>query len=158
MKNTIIKVLEKNEFKFRTLLDDERNTIYNLNIDLRNSQVQTFINVHHDYEYVLITTSCPITVPIIHRIAISEFITRVNRYIYIGSFQLNMEDGRIHYVASYIFNEIESESEDIFTQNLYITFRMMDRYLPGIISVIYSNTSPVEALNNIENTVSPTQN
>lgn len=156
MKNTIIKVLEKNEFKFQTLLDDESHTIYNLNIGLLNGQAHTFIEVH--YDYVLITTSCPITVPFIHLVAISEFIARVNRNIYIGSFQLNMENGRINFIASYIFNQIDSESEDIFTRNLYITFRMMDRYLPGIISVIYANTSSAEALNNIENTVSPTLN
>jgi len=158
MKNTIIKVLEENELKFQTIIDDKNRVVHNFNFGLVNGKVDTFIEINHDYKYIIIYTVCPITVPKHQRISLSEFITRINERLYIGNFELNMENGSIRYKASYMFNEVNLESEDVFLQNLLASFRMMDRYLPGFMSLIYTEVSPVDAKNKIENILNPILN
>ena len=158
MKNIILKVLENNKFNYQTVLEEKNRVVHSFSIGLENGKTETFIEIQNDSQYVIILTICPITVPKHQLFRISEFITRINRGVYIGNFEINIEDGNIRYKTSYIFNNVHVGSEDIFIQNLYASLRMMNRYLPGFMSVIYANISPIEAIKKIENILDPTLN
>jgi len=158
MKNTIKNALEGNQLRYQTLGENQNQTVYKLGIGLENGRADTFIDIRSDAKQVLIFTVFPSNVPANQRIRISEFITRANKGLILGNFELDMEDGELRYKSAYVFDDTFPNSEKVFITNLYTTFNMMDRYLPGIMSVIYANVLPSNAISQIENVANPAMN
>jgi len=92
---------------------------------------------------------CPIRAPEDKRPAVAEFLTRANYGLLIGNFEMDFEDGEIRYKTS-IDVEGDRLSPALLRQLTYANVVTMDRYLPGIMSVIYGNVTPVEAIAQIE--------
>ena len=158
MQNTIKNTLEKNKLRFQTLINDSSRTVYKLGIGLENGKADTIIDIHTDSEKVLIYTTCPTIVPMNQRPRVAEFITRANQGLFIGNFELDFEDGELRYKSNYIYDDTFPNSESVFEKNLFATFHMMDKYLPGIMSVIYANILPSQAIIQIEKSANPTMN
>lgn len=93
---------------------------------------------------------CPVNAPENKRQAIAEFITRANSGMMIGNFELDFNDGEISYKTS-IDVEGDRLSFALIQRVVYANVTMMDEYLPGMMSVIYGNVSPEEAIAQIEN-------
>jgi hypothetical protein len=92
---------------------------------------------------------CPITAPESQRQAIAEFIARANYDMIIGNFELDFRDGEIRYKTS-IDVEGDRLSFACINNLVYANVNMMDKYLPGIISVINGDVLPISAINQIE--------
>ncbi|AFZ22685.1 hypothetical protein Cylst_0323 [Cylindrospermum stagnale PCC 7417] len=92
---------------------------------------------------------CPIIAPESWRLAVSEFIARANYGLTIGNFEIDFRDGEIRYKTSI---NLESDRlsficiKDLVDTNL----QMMDKYLPGIMSVIAGDVLPEFAIEQIE--------
>jgi hypothetical protein len=67
----------------------------------------------------------------------------------IGNFEMDFEDGEIRYKTS-IDVEGDSLSSALIKRLVYANVMMMDAYLPGIMSVIYGDVSPEDAITQIE--------
>jgi hypothetical protein len=87
----------------------------------------------------------PITAPPEKRMTVAEYITRANYGMVIGNFEMDFEDGEIRYKTS-----IDVEGSDITTeliqQCVYANVVISDRYLPGLMRVIYGGIDPEVAL------------
>jgi hypothetical protein len=92
---------------------------------------------------------CPVNAPENKRQAIAEFITRANSGMIVGNFELDFNDGEISYKTS-IDVEGDRLSFALIQRVVYANVTMMDEYLPGILSVIYGNVSPEEAIAQVE--------
>ncbi|MEH2058464.1 MAG: YbjN domain-containing protein [Nostoc sp.] len=92
---------------------------------------------------------CPVNAPENKRLAIAELLTRANYGMMIGNFELDFTDGEISYKTS-IDVEGDRLSFALIQRVVYANVTMMDEYLPGILSVIYGNLSPEEAIAKIE--------
>ncbi len=92
---------------------------------------------------------CPINVPKPKRRILGEFIARANYGTIIGNFELNFDTGEIRYKTSMSVKENRLTSET-FKQLVYPNVLTMDRYLPGIISVISGEMSSAKAIRQIE--------
>jgi hypothetical protein len=92
---------------------------------------------------------CPVNAPENKRLDAAEFITRANSGMMIGNFELDFTDGEISYKTS-IDVEGDRLSFALIQRLVYANVTMMDEYLPGIMSVIYSNVSPEDAIAKIE--------
>lgn len=79
----------------------------------------------------------------------AEFITRVNYGLSIGNFELDFSDGEIRFKTSV---DITEDGFGLATVErlVYTNVLMMDRYLPGLISVITGQVKPIEAIQLIE--------
>jgi hypothetical protein len=92
---------------------------------------------------------CPVNAPENKLLAIAEFIARANSGMIIGNFELDFNDREISYKTS-IDVEGDRLSFALIQRVVYANVMMMDKYLPGIMSVIYSNVAPVDAIAQIE--------
>lgn len=92
---------------------------------------------------------CPVNAPENKRLAVAEFITRANCGMIVGNFELDFTDGEISYKTS-IDVEGDRLSFALIQRVVYANVTMMDEYLPGMMSVIYGNVSPEEAIAQIE--------
>ncbi|MDJ0717845.1 MAG: YbjN domain-containing protein [Prochloraceae cyanobacterium] len=92
---------------------------------------------------------CPINAPENKRQALAEFIARANYGMILGNFELDFSDGEIRYKTSIDVGN-DKITYELIRQVVYTNVMMMDKYQPGIMSVIYSDVSPENAIKQIE--------
>jgi len=92
---------------------------------------------------------CPMVVAEDRRQAAGEFVNRANSGMLVGNFELDYSDGEIRYKTS-----LDTEGTDctaaLVKQIVVANVLMMDRYLPGIMSVAFGGASPAQAIASIE--------
>jgi hypothetical protein len=115
----------------------------------RNGKWSCYAQVNSEQKLFFFYSVCPINVPEDKRSLIAEFITRANYGIKIGNFELDFNDGEVRYKTS-IDVENDDLSPALISNHVYANIWTMDRYLPGIMSVVYSDEEPADAIQKIE--------
>ena len=80
---------------------------------------------------------------------ISEFITRANYGLNIGNFELDYTDGEVRYKTS-VDVEGGELTQTMIKNMVYMNVLMMDKYLPGIMGVLYDYATPEQAVAKVE--------
>lgn len=91
----------------------------------------------------------PFTVPAEKRLAVAEFITRANYGLILGNFELDFNDGEVRYKTSIEVTGGEL-ADYLIRPLLYTNVLMMDKYLPGILAVVFGDVPPAEAVQQVE--------
>ncbi|MFM6002784.1 MAG: YbjN domain-containing protein, partial [Sphaerospermopsis kisseleviana] len=115
----------------------------------KNGKWNCYARAREEQQQFVFYSICPVNAPEEKRLAVAEFITRANSGMMIGNFELDFNDGEISYKTS-IDVEGDRISSAFIKRLVYANVMMMDEYLPGILSVIYGNVSPVDAITQIE--------
>lgn len=92
---------------------------------------------------------CPVNAPEPRRAMVTEFITRANYGLIIGNFELDLDDGEIRYKTSIDVEQTEL-SPALMQPLVYANVWTMDRYLPGLMAVIFGNAIPLQAIELVE--------
>lgn len=100
---------------------------------------------------------CPVQVPENRLVAMAEFLSRANYGLIIGNFELDFNDGELRYKTSLDVEGLQLDyppeqpwAISLFKQIVYANVLTMDRYLPGILRIIASDTTPAEVIAEIE--------
>ncbi len=123
--------------------------IYRMGFAGQNGQVTCFAQIRVDLEQLLFYIIAPVKVPEAERVQVAEFITRANYGLRIGNFEMDFGDGEVRYKSSLDF-EGDSLTPALIKNAIYPAVHTMDRYLPGLMSVIYGDRSPAEAIVDVE--------
>lgn len=107
------------------------------------------VRVTKDVEQVLFYSVLPLNVPVEKRAAIAEFITRANYGMALGNFELDYNDGEVRYKTSVDVTDQDINS-GLLRPLIYTNVLMMDKYMSGLIAVVYADVSPAEAVKQIE--------
>jgi hypothetical protein len=107
------------------------------------------IRVTRDVEQILFYSVLPLNVPVDKLPAIAEFITRANYGMALGNFELDFNDGEVRYKTSVDVTETEITGS-LLRPLIYTNVLMMDRYMSGLMAVVYAGMSPAEAVKQIE--------
>ena len=91
----------------------------------------------------------PVNVPDDKRAEVAEFITRANYGLKIGNFEMDYSDGEVRYKTS-VDVENDELTSALISNLVYANIWTTDRYLPGFMSIIYGNTTPLQAIEKIE--------
>lgn len=138
--------LTEDEWPFTQL---EGKTILRTAYSGKNGNFNCYAHAREDKFLFLFYSVCPINAPEDKRTAVAEYITRANYGLYVGNFEMDYTDGEIRYKSSIDVENTEINPALIHNV-VYASVWMMDRYLPGIMEVIYANANPVEAIKKIE--------
>ncbi|HEY9892637.1 MAG TPA: YbjN domain-containing protein [Candidatus Sericytochromatia bacterium] len=114
-----------------------------------NGKWTCYAKARDDQKQFVFYSVCPVNAPDSKRLAVAEFLTRANSGMIIGNFEMDFEDGEIRYKTS-IDVEDDSLSSGLIKRLVYANVMMMDAYLPGMMSVIYGDVTPVDAIAQIE--------
>jgi hypothetical protein len=128
-------------------LDD--NHVYRLYFAGQNGEQACFAQVRVELEQFLFYCVMPVRVPENMRAAIAEYLTRANYGLRIGNFEMDFSDGEVRYKSSLDF-EGESLTPNLIRNTIYPAVQTMDRYIPGMLAVIYGGKSPEEAIAEVE--------
>ena len=108
-----------------------------------------FAKAEEDKDMMLFYSYCPVKVPENKRPLVGDFLTRANYGLLIGNFEMDYNDGEVRYKTS-IDVEGDRLSKALVKRLVYDNLAVMDRYLPGVLSVIYGGASPTEAIAQVE--------
>lgn len=92
----------------------------------------------------------PVRVPADQLADAAEFITRANYGLVIGNFEMDFTDGEVRYKTSVDVEGIDL-AEPLVRHLIYANVLTMDKYLPGLLRVLYGELTPLEALTEVEN-------
>ncbi|MBD2003761.1 MULTISPECIES: YbjN domain-containing protein [Cyanophyceae] len=114
-----------------------------------NGQWMCFVKVREEQEQLIFYSISPVKVPENKRLVMAEFLSRANFGLSIGNFELNFADGQIRYKTS-IAAKGNGVNSALIGQLIFANLLTMDEYLPGIMSIIYTELSALEAIAQIE--------
>lgn len=124
-------------------------TVLTLPFSGRNARWVCYARVREEQRQFLFYSVCPINVPENKRHAISEFLARANYGMIMGNFEFDFTDGEIRFKTS-IDVEGSELSAALLKNMVYVNVAMLDKYLPGIMSVVYGGVLPDAAIESIE--------
>ena len=127
----------------------EEKPIFRSGFNGQNARTACFAQIVIEREQFLFYVLAPVKAPEEARPAVAEFITRANYGLRIGNFELDYRDGEVRYKSGLDF-EGTLLTPALIKYAIYPAVQTMDRYLPGLMSVIYGNRSPAEAVTDIE--------
>jgi hypothetical protein len=102
-----------------------------------------------DAEHLLqISIRVPLMVCEAFRPAAAEYLTRANYGLHLGAFQFDMNDGEVRYHLSHV---IEKEISPQTIGGLFkSSMSLCERYLPGLMQVLYAGITPEDAVHLVE--------
>lgn len=108
------------------------------------SDYRLVIRVLHEADLFQVSGHLPTRVPLGARLAIAEVITRANLDLRIGKFTLDFESGEVKFQIDQILTD--SLDVDLVDWLICRAVAALDKYLPAILSVIYSDEAPADAV------------
>ena len=127
----------------------DENFVYRAYFVGHNGEVTCFAQVRPDLEQFIFYVVMPVRVPANMRVTVAEYITRTNYGLRIGNFEMDFDDGEVRYKSSLDFEGVELTT-GLIRNAIYPAVQTMDRYLPGLLSVIFGGKSAEEAILAIE--------
>ncbi|MCU0519829.1 MAG: YbjN domain-containing protein [Anaerolineae bacterium] len=128
-------------------MDDQ--PIYRVYYSGEHGDVRCYAQIRVDLEQFLFYVIAPIKAPAQVLSAVVEYITRANYGLRIGCFELDHVDGEVRFRSSLDF-EGETLTPGLMRNAIYPAVHTMDFYLPGLLSVMYGNKTPEQAISEIE--------
>ncbi len=143
------KFFREDEWPFTEM---EGKTILRTGFSGKNGKWTCFAQAREDQQQFIFYSVCPNAAPDDRRIPAMEFITRANYELVIGNYEMDLRDGEIRYKTS-IDVEGTELSPGMIRQVVYFNVMTMNKYLPGLMSVLYANVTPEQAIRQIEGKV-----
>lgn len=126
--------------------DTEHNLI-RTGINGENGKFRVYAHIQNDN--LVVHSISPTDVSEKDRAAIAEYLTRANYGLVIGNFEMDWSDGEVRFKTSFRWKEGQLEPWMIHSL-VYINCAMMDRYYPGLMSVLFGGTTPEQAVQKVE--------
>jgi len=142
----LIDFMEEEDWKYEIL---EGETVLRFNFKGRSGRLLCYADVEESKDWLIFYSYLPVNAPPEKMAAMGEFVTRANRGMRIGNFELDFEDGEIRYKTSIDIEGGELTSKMVHNL-LQANLSTMDRYFSGIMELIYSEKSPKELIQKIE--------
>jgi hypothetical protein len=143
---TVSRFFEQDEWPF-TQLEDALILKTGFNGD--NGQFTCFAQEREQQQQFVFYAVAPVKAPENSRLAVAEFLTRANYGLIVGNFELDFSDGEVRYKTSVDVENAEI-TEAVVKNLVYANVLTMDRYITGIMRVVYGGATPAEAIQEIE--------
>ncbi len=93
---------------------------------------------------------CPsVRIPEGARPAIAETVARANHKLMVGKFEMDYDAGEWYFQASQVLTD-DGLEDRVIDRLMGVTMTMLDTYLPAVLSVIYGNELPADAVRCVE--------
>ena len=124
-------------------------TIFRTGFKGKNGEWQCIAQAQDDKDRFIFYSILPHNVPEDRMRDIVELTTRMNHGMLVGNFELNIDGGEIRYKTS-IDVEGGQLTIPMVKAMIYMNVLIVDKYLPGILSVLCDGRMPHEAVEEVE--------
>jgi hypothetical protein len=142
----LIDFMEEEEWKYEIL---EGETVLRFHFKGSSGRMLCYADVEEEKSWLIFYSYLPVNAPPEKIEPMAEFITRANRGMRIGNFELDFDDGEIRYKTSIDIEGGELTSK-MCDNLLRANLSTMNRYFPGMMELIYSERSPKDLIQKIE--------
>ncbi len=108
-------------------------------------QYVCYAHVVDERPLVLFHSTVSVRVPEEKRPAVAEYLTRANWCLWLGNFEMDYSDGEVRYKTGLDVRDGELTMGMVGVL-VFANLQTMDRYFPGMMSVIWSDISPEAAV------------
>ena len=122
-----------------TFSQHETEPILRMGYQGENGEWTFLAKVIENPSHLVFYSLCPVNVPPKKRLEMAEFLTKVNYGFVVGNFEMDYEDGEVRYKTYGIDGDNNPLDSEIIAKLIYVNVMTMDKYLPGIMSVLYAN-------------------
>jgi hypothetical protein len=136
---------EEEDWKF---VEMEGQTALRLGCTGENGEWTCYAQIKEEPGRFLFYSVLSVKAPETKRAFVSEFITRANFGMVLGNFEMDYADGEIRYKTSAYLEDFQP-TKDFFHTLVYTNLLVMDKYLPGIMSLIYAGMTPEKAIGHV---------
>jgi hypothetical protein len=144
--STLIDYMEEEEWKYEIL---EGETIIRFHFKGRAGRLLCYGEVDEKKCWLIFYSYMPVNSPPDKMAQVAEFLTRANRGMRIGNFELDYDDGEIRYKTS-IDVEGGELSNKMIDNLLRANLTTIDRYFAGLMELIYGDKPAEEIVQRIE--------
>lgn len=144
--SSLIDYMEEEDWKYEIL---EGETIIRFHFKGRAGRLLCYGEVDEEKCWLIFYSYLPVNAPPEKMGPVAEFVTRANRGMRIGNFELDFDDGEIRYKTSI---DVEGgELTDKMIDNLLrANLTTVDRYFGGLMELIYGDRPAAEIIKRIE--------
>jgi hypothetical protein len=143
---TLIQHLDEHDVKYMVNSDDH--SVY-MNLYGTVGTYQIVARVDDGAGLFLVCGRLPVRAPAGAVPAIAETITRANFELLNGRFEMDFDTGDLQFQIAEILSGV-SLDEEVIERMIRTTLRMLDTYMPAVLSVIYGNEQPRDAVYHVE--------
>jgi hypothetical protein len=143
--DAVVEYLDEEEFDY----DVEGDERVDLSFTSSNGVLVTWFSIDEEDQVVLFVSRCPVFVPQERREAAMEFLTRANFGLRLGHFEFDLDDGEVRYKTS-IDVEGDRLTPVLVKRLVRPNLVTMDRYLPGLLRVVFGATTAAQEIAAIE--------
>ena len=144
--NLLVEFFEEDQWDFQWV---SGMAVLNMGFSGKNGKWMCYAQAREPEQQVVFYSVLPVNVPENRRQNVAEFITRANYGMVIGNFEMDYDDGEIRFKTSMDVEGFELLPPMI-RQLVYANLVITDRYLPGIMRVMYSDDPAARVLEEIE--------
>ena len=127
----------------------EGQTIAKSSFQGKNGAFNLFAQAREEQDHLVFYAVLPVFTPEERRAEMTRFITRANSGMMIGNFELDLNDGEVRFKTSADLEDVP-EFSLLLRNLLYANALTMDRYLTGLMRIIYGGVGGDEAIREIE--------
>jgi hypothetical protein len=144
--DAVLKFFSDDEWYFMQL---DNQPILQVSYQGKNGKWTCYAQTNEEQFLFFFYSVCPINIPEEKRLAVAEFVTRANYGLKLGNFEMDYSDGEVRYKTSL---DVENDrlSPALISNLVYANIWTMDRYLPGLLSVVYGDVAPAESIEKLE--------
>jgi hypothetical protein len=142
----LIDFMEEEEWKYEIL---EGENVLRFHFKGSAGRLLCYADVDEEKDWLIFYSYLPVNAPPEKMHEMAEFVTRANRGMRIGNFELDFEDGEIRYKTS-IDIEGGELSNKMIDNLMRANLSTMNRYFSGMMELIYSDKGPKELVQKIE--------
>lgn len=143
---TMLRFFREDDWKFQQY---EGTNFLRMGFSGDNGSWECVADAKDDRNMFVFYSVASVKVPEKKRVVVSEYLTRANYGLLIGNFEMDFNDGEVRYKCC-IDVTGDRLTESLVKRLVYANVFMMDKYLPGLMNVIYSATPPAQAIAVIE--------
>ena len=119
-----------------------------MNFEGQNARWTCYTQVCEGRQQFVFYSLCPVIIPEDKRADVQEYLTRANHGLIIGNFEMDLDEGEVRYKTSFDCENVPV-TPALFKNAIYPNLAMMDHFLPGILSRVYAEEAPLEALEEV---------
>ncbi|MBR6789941.1 MAG: YbjN domain-containing protein [Oscillospiraceae bacterium] len=144
IEKTVREYLESKELHFQHV-EDMHSFLMGIELDCSEMNRCAMSIVAHDEEDLSCHVTYETNVPEYARGRVVEYLTRANYGLFLGSFQMDMNDGQIIYQIGAAYSD-HNVTDDELGRMISVASGMAERYAEGLHDVICGNLSPEQAV------------
>jgi len=134
--------LDEDNWRYRV---EEDQAVIRFGIQGETADFDCYVDIKPDRHLCTLYVIAPNRVPPLKRTQVAEFLARANYRLLLGCLEMDMEDGELRYRNS-VYVEDSVMSQAMVGAMIYGSISAMERFYPGLMSIIYGDVTVMEAI------------